>query len=200
MSPTVEAYSERPTFFSCTLGLKRDPIKCMVQEKTNFWNMRPCDALLFKMINLQQNFQINEIDRIGGIGTTPFIPNLYQNHLPEHNPNNFNPTNSSRFHDESSPSNTIPNWQSTDQTNPPYSWMNGPYGSRPHHRKRHSTPEPQVSPMLPSIRPPSQPSTTNDYQKIAVKFIESKELCLQATNCRASSETVHVFYTFHTFS
>lgn len=117
-------------------------------------------------------FQINEIDRIGGIGTTPFIPNLYQNHLPEHhqqhNPNNFNATNS-RFHDESSPSNTTSNWHSMDQSNPALNWINGPYGSRPHHRKRHLTPEPQISPMLPSIRPPSQPNTTRDYQKIAVK-------------------------------
>lgn len=125
----------------------------------------------FKSISSSRT-QINEIDRIGGIGTTPFIPNLYQNHLSDHqhNSNNFNQT-TSRFHDESSsPSNTTSNWHSMDQPNPAYNWMNGSYSSRSHHRKRNLTPEPQVSPMLPSIRPPSQPSTTKDYQKIAVRF------------------------------
>lgn len=142
----------------------------MKQSQSQIWRLISAE---FWRCPILLNFQINEIDRIGGIGTTPFIPNLYQNHLPEHNPNNFNPT--SRFHDESSPSNTIPSWHSTEQTNATYNWMNGPFGSRPHHRKRHLTPEPQVSPMLPSIRPPSQPSTTKDYQKIAVNFRKSIE-------------------------
>ncbi|KAJ6640757.1 hypothetical protein Bhyg_05689 [Pseudolycoriella hygida] len=117
---------------------------------------------------------LNEIDRIGGIGTTPFIPNLYQHHLPEHqhNPINFNQTNS-RFHDESSPSNAISNWHAADQSTPTYNRMIGPFGTRPHHRKKNLTPEPQVSPTPHSIRPPSQPNTTKDYQKIANGVLES---------------------------